>query len=193
MQSVLAPDTSIEQKLIELAEKIDAFCSFPYGYSRQVAATCDRITAVLGLAAEDRQVLHEAAILRDVGQYKMGRDYINIPRILTADERNDIARHSVIGEQEAAKLELSRGVQLVIRWHHEWWNGGGYPDRLSGIHIPLKARILRVADAYNALISPRPFRAPYPVENAAKYMTEWAAIEFDPAVVKAFLSTLEDQ
>ena len=81
---------------------------------------------------------------------------------------------------------------LKHRWHHEWWNGSGYPDGLEGEHIPLAARILRVADTYAALTNGRPFRAALASENARKYLTEWSAIEFDPAVVKAFLALPND-
>ena len=85
-------------------------------------------------------------------------------------------------------MELSRAVQLIVRWHHEWWCGAGYPDALTGEEIPLAARILRVADTYAALVTPRPYRPAMSQEEARKYMVEWAGIEFDPAVVKAFLS-----
>ena len=86
----------------------------------------------------------------------MNRDYIRANRILTDEERIDLQRHPVIGEQEVAKRGLSRAVQLLVRWHHEWWNGMGYPDALEREQIPLAARILRVADTYCAL----PIRGP---------------------------------
>lgn len=117
----------------------------------------------------------------------MGRDYIQAARILTADERIDLQRHPVIGEQAAAKLGLGRGVQLVVRWHHEYWNGSGYPDRLAGLQIPMAARLLRVVDTHFSLTSSRPFRAAMSAEMAAKHMVDWAGIEFDPSVVVAYL------
>ena len=94
----------------------------------------------------------------------------------------------MIGEQETAKLGLPRGVQLIVRWHHEWWNGSGYPDGLDAEQIPLAARILRLADTYAALTASRPYRVAASSEDARKYLIEWAGIEFDPAVVKAFLA-----
>ena len=118
----------------------------------------------------------------------MKRDYIRTNRILSVDERVDLQRHPVIGEQETAKLGLPRGVQLIVRWHHEWWNGAGYPDGLEAGQIPLAARILRVADTFAALTGGRPFRAAMTTENARKFMAEWAAIEFDPIVVKTVLA-----
>ncbi len=118
----------------------------------------------------------------------MARDYIAASRVLTVEERIDLQRHPVIGEQSTAKIGLPRAVQLIVRWHHEWWNGSGYPDGLEGEQIPLAARIFRVADTYSSLVSPRPFREAMSPEDARKYLIEWAGIEFDPAVVKAFLS-----
>ena len=94
-------------------------------------------------------------------------------------------------EQEAAKRGLNRAVQLLVRWHHEWWNGTGYPDALEREQIPLAARILRVADTFAALTDSRPYSVPISADEAKRYLTEWSAIEFDPKVVKMFLS-LED-
>jgi HD-GYP domain-containing protein (c-di-GMP phosphodiesterase class II) len=79
-------------------------------------------------------------------------------------------------------------VQLLVRWHHEWWNGEGYPDRLHGEEIPIGARILRVADAYAALTDDRPRRHARSADEAKQYLREYAAIEFDPAIVKLLLS-----
>jgi HD-GYP domain-containing protein (c-di-GMP phosphodiesterase class II) len=108
-------------------------------------------------------------------------------RLLREDERLDMQRHTVIGEQEAAKRGLSRAVQLLVRWHHEWWNGLGYPDALSGEQIPLAARILRVADTFCAITDARSFRTALSTAEAKKHLIEWAGIEFDPKIVKVFL------
>jgi HD-GYP domain-containing protein (c-di-GMP phosphodiesterase class II) len=76
---------------------------------------------------------------------------------------------------------------LLVRWHHEWWNGGGYPDGLHGEEIPLACRILRLADSFVALTSSRPYREAYAPEVARQMIIERAAIEFDPRVVQTFL------
>ena len=81
-------------------------------------------------------------------------------------------------------------MQLLVRWHHEWWNGSGYPDALEQEQIPLAARILRVCDTYAALTDSRPYSTAISSAEAKRYLTEWAGIEFDPKVVKVFL-TLE--
>jgi HD-GYP domain-containing protein (c-di-GMP phosphodiesterase class II) len=132
--------------------------------------------------------MQQAALVHDIGEVVMCREYIRESRVLTPDEFLDMQRHPVIGEQETARRGMSRGVQLLVRWHHEWWNGDGYPDALEGEQIPLAARILRVADSYAALTDNRPRRQAMQDDEAKQYMTEWAGLEFDPKVVKAFLS-----
>jgi HD-GYP domain-containing protein (c-di-GMP phosphodiesterase class II) len=118
----------------------------------------------------------------------MKRDYIRRAGALNTDERLDLARHPVIGEQEAARAGADRAAQLMVRWSHEWWNGGGYPDALRREQIPLAARILRVADSYCALTDDRPFRPAGTEDEARRQLAQWAGIEFDPNVVRAFLA-----
>ena len=112
----------------------------------------------------------------------------SITNALSPDERLDLARHPVIGEREASRVGADRAAQLLVRWHHEWWNGAGYPDALRREEIPLAARILRVADSYAALTDTRPFRPALSDEEARRELVQRAGIEFDPAVVSVFLS-----
>lgn len=167
---------------------MDEFERYARPHGSRIAMVADALAAGFNLAQHDRTFLNQAAYLHDVGELVMGRDYISSVRTLSPAERLDLQRHPVIGEQEVARMGLSRGVQLLVRWHHEWWNGSGYPDCLEGSEIPLAARILRIADTYCALTDDRPYRAAMPVDNAKKYLIEWSGIEFDPKVVKGFLN-----
>lgn len=187
MNSFLAHAAGEDDSLIALASEIDDFCAYTPGHSRRVAAIAGALANAFNLASQDRGFLDQAALVRDVGEKHMARNYIPAARVLTENERFDLERHPVIGEQETAKLGLSRGVQLIVRWHHEWWAGSGYPDRIEGEQIPLTARILRVADTYAALLSPRPYRNAMPVEDARRFIAEWAGIEFDPEIARALL------
>jgi HD-GYP domain-containing protein (c-di-GMP phosphodiesterase class II) len=126
--------------------------------------------------------------MHDLGEVAMERDYIQRAGPLTDEERSDLARHPVIGEQEAARASADRAAQLLVRWHHEWWNGSGYPDALRQTEIPLGARILRVADTYAAITDTRPYRNAMTEEQAREQMIEGAGIEFDPDVVTVLLS-----
>jgi len=191
VESILANSAEKDEKLIRLSAQIDGFEGYHSSHGQRIAAIADVLATTFNLASRDRFFLQQAALIHDVGELSMNRDYIRAPRRLSENERLDLERHPVIGEQESAKLGLPRGVQLIVRWHHEWWNGSGYPDSLEGEQIPLAARILRVSDTYAAMTAARPYRAARSAEEAKKYLVEWAGIEFDPVVVKAFLAAAE--
>ena len=168
---------------------MDEFEGYTHAHGLRIAAIADAIGKSFNLAAHDRFFMQQAALVHDIGEMVMNRDYIKQNRELTGAERMDMQRHPVIGEQETAKRGFSRGVQLLVRWHHEWWNGGGYPDCLESEQIPLAARILRVADSYAALRDDRPRRKAMYIDEATTHLKEWAGLEFDPKVVKAFLTS----
>jgi HD-GYP domain-containing protein (c-di-GMP phosphodiesterase class II) len=191
MHSIGTAEARFDEKLLALSSEIDEFEGYVEAHGLRIAYLADAIGKRFKLAPHDLFFLQQASLLHDLGEFAMRREYIAAGRNLTSEERIDLERHPVIGEQEAAKRGLSRGVQLLIRWHHEWWDGSGYPDGLAGEDIPLAARILRVADTYAALTSVRPRRTAMTLDDAKRHMAEWAAIEFDPRVVHTLLS-LED-
>jgi HD-GYP domain-containing protein (c-di-GMP phosphodiesterase class II) len=188
MQSTPAAESRFDEKLLEISAEMDEFEGYGHQHGLRIANIADAIGKQFSLAAHDRFFMQQAALVHDIGEVVMNRDYIKESRGLTQDEFLDVQRHPVIGEQETARRGMSRGVQLLVRWHHEWWNGAGYPDALEGEQIPLAARILRVADSYAALTDNRPRREAMEDEEAKRYMAEWAGLEFDPKVVKAFLA-----
>jgi HD-GYP domain-containing protein (c-di-GMP phosphodiesterase class II) len=172
----------------QLAKTIDRFERYENPHAQRVATIADEIAHAFHLARHDRGSLYAASLLHDLGEVAMERDYIQADRALFTDERLDLARHPVIGEREASRVGADRAAQLLVRWHHEWWNGAGYPDALRREEIPLAARILRVADSYAALTDDRPFRPSLSEEAARRELTHRAGIEFDPSVVAVFLS-----
>jgi HD-GYP domain-containing protein (c-di-GMP phosphodiesterase class II) len=176
------------EAFLQLAKTVDRFERYDNPHAQRVAAIADEIAHAFHLARHDRGSLYAAALLHDLGEVAMERDYIQADRALTADERLDLARHPVIGEREASRVGADRAAQLLVRWHHEWWNGTGYPDALRREEIPLAARILRVADSYAALTDDRPFRPSLSEEAARRELANLAGIEFDPGVVSIFLS-----
>ena len=171
-----------------LATASDEFEGYRHPHAALIAKLADGVARLFHLAQQDRASLKLAALAHDLGEVAMEREYIKRKGSLTEEERVDLARHPVIGEQEAARAGADRGTQLLVRWHHEWWNGAGYPDALRREQIPLGARILRVADTYASLTDDRPHRPARSEEEARKYLVEWAGLEFDPQVVAAFLS-----
>ena len=181
-------DRAAREAYLQLAEAADRFEQYANPHALRIAAIAGALAQEFRLAPQDRNSLRTAAYMHDLGEVAMEREYMQRAGSLTDEERVDLARHPVIGEQEAARASADRDVQLLVRWHHENWNGCGYPDALSQNEIPLAARILRVADSYSSLTDARPFRPALSEEDARGQLIEHAGIEFDPAVVSAFLS-----
>jgi len=181
-------DREAREAYLQLAEAADLFEQYTNPHAVRIATIADALAETFHLAHQDRKSLRIAARMHDLGEVAMEREYIARAGSLTREERIDLERHPVIGEQEAARASADRAVQLLVRWHHEWWNGGGYPDALRQNEIPFAARILRLADTYAALTDARPFRPAMREEKARELLIERAGIEFDPSVVTAFLS-----
>src|SRR6185436_10173145 len=161
-------DSSAAEAFLQLVKTTDKFERYEHPHAQRLAIIADEIAMQFQLARHDRGSLYAAALLHDLGEVAMERDYIQAKGALSSEERLDLARHPVIGEREASRVGADRAAQLLVRWHHEWWNGAGYPDALRREEIPLTARILRVADSYAALTDARPFRAALTVEAARR-------------------------
>lgn len=192
MESIFESKAQLEmpsdEPLAQISASIDEFEGYAHPHGRRIAVIAEAIAEKFNFASHDRHALRQAALVHDIGEMVMNREYIRASRLLREDERIDMQRHTVIGEQEAAKRGLGRAVQLLVRWHHEWWNGTSYPDALEHEQIPLAARILRVADTFAALTDSRPYSVAISASEAKRYLVEWSGIEFDPKVVKSFLS-----
>lgn len=187
MQTTELIDKSAAEAFIQLAKTVDKFERYENPHAQRIAVIADEIAQEFHLARHDRGSLYAGALLHDLGEVAMERDYIQATGPLSAEERLDLARHPVIGEREASRVGADRAAQLLVRWHHEWWNGAGYPDALRREEIPLAARILRVVDSYVALTDARPFRAALTAEAARRELIDRAGIEFDPSVVNVLL------
>jgi HD-GYP domain-containing protein (c-di-GMP phosphodiesterase class II) len=181
-------DSAAAEAFIQLAKTTDKFERYENLHAQRMAVIADEIAQQFHLARHDRGSLYAAALLHDLGEVVMERDYIQATGPLSAEERLDLARHPVLGEREASRVGADRAAQLLVRWHQEWWNGAGYPDAMRREEIPLAARILRLADSYAALTDARPFRPALSEEAARRVLMDGAGIEFDPSVVNVFLS-----
>lgn len=186
-------ERSMADRLIQLATETDRI----EGYDQPHATALARLTHVLSNEFEiygpDLTALLFAALGHDLGVRKWKRTYLLRNGPLSWEETLDLWRHPILGEQQAAELHLPRHTQLLIRWHHEWWNGQGYPDGLAESAIPLGARILRVADTYCALTASRPYREAFDPLEAEQIVADQAGIEFDPMVVEVLLAYLEEE
>lgn len=181
------------ERLLKLAAETDRIEGYREPHSNEIARLAEKLGQRLGLHGPDLSALKFAALAHDLGERSMKRDYLLRPGSLTWEEQLDLWRHPIIGEQAAAELKLPRLSQLLIRWHHEWWNGQGYPDGLAGTAIPLGARILRVIDTYCALFANRPHRGKLELPIIEQFIADQAGVEADPQVAKEFLALLEEE
>ncbi|MGH9845989.1 MAG: HD-GYP domain-containing protein [Blastocatellia bacterium] len=186
-------ERSLGDRLLKLAVEIDRVEGYSEPHAFAIARLAEKLGAVMGLHGSDLTALKFAALAHDIGERQTNRNYLLRPDALTWEETLDLWRHPILGEQASAELRLSRHAQLLIRWHHEWWNGLGYPDGLAGEAIPLGARILRAIDSYYALISTRPHRERFDALDAEQIVADLAGIEFDPLVVKFLLTILVEE
>ncbi len=179
--------------LSKLAVETDRIEGYNEPHAIVIARLSEKLGAMMGMHGSDLTSLKFAALAHDLGERQTKRNYLLRPDALTWEERLDLWRHPILGEQAAAELRLPRHAQLLIRWHQEWWNGQGYPDGLAGEAIPLGARILRAVDSYHALTCKRPYRDAYDPQEAEQMLADLAGLEFDPLVVKYLLTALVDE
>ena len=174
-----------------LAQAIEAKDPYTHGHSARVMEYAVQIAQKLGLPEEEIKSLKYAAILHDIGKIGVRGYILNNPNGLTIEEYDEVKKHPAIGENIIQPIELLQPIRPLIRHHHEWYNGKGYPDGLSGENIPLGARILTVADAYDAMKSDRPYRKALSEEKAIQELKHGSGRQFDPQIVEVFLEILK--
>jgi diguanylate cyclase (GGDEF)-like protein len=157
----------------------------------EVTDLCERVAEQLGLPDEETGPLVQAAALHDVGKASIPDEILHKPGPLDETEWEFMRRHTLIGERiMLAAPALARAAKLV-RGSHERWDGGGYPDGLRGVEIPLGARIIAVCDSFDAMTSDRPYRKAMPNEEALSELRNCSGTQFDPEVVEAFARAVE--
>jgi putative nucleotidyltransferase with HDIG domain len=177
--------------LTALARAIDAKSEWTAGHSERVTKLALKIGGALGLDQEGLDNLHRAGLLHDIGKLGTPAELIDKSGRLTPEEQQIVNEHPKIGERILEPIEAYAEIIPIVRQHHEWFNGKGYPDGLAGEAINLGARILAVADVYDALSSERPYRAAMDPEQVLKIITENSGSHFDPVVVDAFFEAME--
>jgi diguanylate cyclase (GGDEF)-like protein len=156
------------------------------GHLSDVAEFAERTARHLGLSREEIDTVRQAAELHDVGKVAIPEDILAKPGPLTDEEWGFVRRHTLAGERILSAAPSLKQVALLVRSSHERWDGTGYPDLLARIDIPLGARIVAVADAFDAMTSDRPYRAALTEAAALAELHRCAGTQFDPAVVEAF-------
>ncbi len=172
------------EALTNALEVKDAYTS---EHVREIAEMSLDVGRTFRLGSRRLRQLEYAAILHDIGKIGIPSAILTKPGPLDADERAVVEKHTIIGHNLLKDIPFLAKVAEIVRAGHERWDGGGYPDRLSGEQIPLEARIIFVCDAWHAMRSDRPYRKALDVETAQERLRGAAGTQFDPKVVDVFL------
>lgn len=179
-------EDGISPSIRALVIATEARDTYTAGHNFRVAFYALRIAEEMGLNPSAVRMLAQGGIVHDVGKIQVPDSILNKPGALTPEERSVIERHPVTGYEMCKRLGFMNEELGVIRHHHERWDGQGYPDRLKEEGIPILARILAVADVYDALTSSRAYREAWSHEEAMKFLNEHAGTQFDTDCVQAW-------
>lgn len=171
----------------QMATYSEAKDAFTGEHIQRVRKMAYQLAVGLGKNEEEAAAIGNAAIAHDLGKIGIPDDILGKPAKLTKDEFDLMKKHTIIGEKALGDSPLFELERKTARHHHEWWNGEGYPDAISGREIPLVARITAVADVFDALVTKRPYKDPWPLDRAVDYLRERSGTQFDPDVVEVFL------
>ncbi len=176
--------TLFEQTATALVNAIDAKDTYSHGHSLRVAQYSEMIAREAGKSEIECRMIYYAALLHDVGKIGISDNIINKTGRLTSDEYEIIKKHTVLGNQILLSISEYPYLSIGARYHHERYDGRGYPDRLKGDDIPEIARIISVADAYDAMTSNRSYREAMPQQLAREEIVKGAGTQFDPEFAK---------
>ncbi|MBP7146214.1 MAG: HD domain-containing protein [Acidobacteria bacterium] len=180
------------ETLEALALAVDAKSPWTAGHSHRVTRLALLVAKALRMPPREIETLHRAGLLHDIGKIGVPPHVLDKPGRLTDQEFCAMREHVTIGARILEPLSAFRDVVPAARHHHERYDGRGYPDRLAGEQIPLLARVLAVADVYDALASDRPYRPAWERRRVLAYLRENSGTQFDPVVVEAFLGVIAE-
>ncbi len=175
-----------------MTSAIDAKDPYTCGHSDRVARIAVRLAQQLDFSTHDLATIYMAGLLHDVGKIGIDDQVLRKHGKLTTEEFEHIKEHPDLGCKILADLKPLAGVIPAVRHHHEQWDGRGYPSKLVAEEIPLIARVVAVADAYDAMISDRPYRQGMPLEKVEEIFTKGAAQQWDKAVIDAYFAARDD-
>jgi len=172
-----------------LAGLLDTRDAATHGHSSRVVAFTMHLAKAMGISDPDRlKAIEQGALLHDVGKIGIADSILRKPGPLDEDEWDEMRGHPELGYRMLKDIQFLEDALPIVRYHHEHWNGGGYPLGLEGEMIPLEARIFSIIDAFDAITSDRPYSPARTYEQAVEILTQESGIRFDPSVVQAFLS-----
>jgi len=170
-----------------LAAALEAKDVYTKGHSLRVARWARACAREMGLTEDEQEHVYLAGFLHDLGKIGVREQILSKAGPLSPEEKKEMESHTVVGAKILEPAKFPKEVAEAVLYHHEDYRGGGYPEGISGEEIPVLARIIRVADAYDAMTSDRPYRKAYPHEWVVRELQRCAGKQFDPDVVQAFL------
>jgi diguanylate cyclase (GGDEF)-like protein len=174
-----------------LGAALEAKDAHTANHARSIISNAEAVARLLGLAGAELRDVRYGAAFHDIGKIAVAEAVLNKPGPLTDEERAQVERHVLVGEQILAPVDFLSRVRTIVRHGHERWDGTGYPDRLAGEEIPLGSRIVLACDAFDAMTSDRPYREAMPRKAARAELQLHAGSQFDPRVIDALLEVLD--
>ena len=181
---------SLEGAIMALAVAVEAKDPYTEEHLKRVVGHAVSLGKEVGLSGEEQRLLRKGAILHDVGKIGIRESILLKRGPLSKEEFEEIKIHPILGERICLPLGV-KSISEVVRYHHERYDGKGYPDGLAGEQIPLLARIMALADSYDAITSERPYRKRLPPEEALNELRRQAGKQFDPHLTLIFVSMIE--
>jgi putative nucleotidyltransferase with HDIG domain len=191
-ESMRALDDS-QSIIYALAVAVEAKDPYTRGHSERVADFSVKLAAAVGILYDDFETIRGAALLHDIGKIGISGSILRKPTTLTAMEFQQVKKHPAIGERICSSLKFAKDMLPIIRHHHEHFNGKGYPDGLKGAKIPIMARIVAIADAFDAMTSDRPYRPGMTAEQALGVLEQGAGGQWDPELVNVFIRLIREE
>ena len=183
----------LRTRIRALVRELDDHDRYTAGHSGEVVGWSCVLGERLRLSLPDLLELELGALLHDLGKVRVPDQLLSKPGPLTPRERALVDRHPVWGAELLERVPGLEAVATIVRFHHERWDGTGYPDGLGHDRIPVASRIIAVCDAYQAMTSARPYRAALPPAAAASELRSGAGTQFDPAFVECFVEVLQER
>lgn len=191
-ESMKALDDS-QSIIYALAVAVEAKDPYTRGHSERVAEFSVKLAANVGIPSYQFSIIRGAALLHDIGKIGISGSILRKPSTLTAIEFQQVKKHPTIGERICSSLKFAKDMLPIIRHHHEHFNGRGYPDGLKEGKIPLMARIVAIADAFDAMTSDRPYRPGMTPEQAVTLLEAGSGSQWDPELIPIFITLIQEE
>ncbi|HEU5088060.1 MAG TPA: HD domain-containing phosphohydrolase [Roseiflexaceae bacterium] len=176
-----------EGVIFMLAQAVEAKDPYTEGHLTRIKSYAEQLATACGLPSDEVRAVRYGGVLHDIGKIGISDNVLLKAGTLTNEEIAIMRRHPEIGAQIVSQMRFAPKIMPIIRGHHERWDGCGYPDGLRGNEIPIGAQIISVVDAYDAMMTTRPYRAALPLERCLEAMQAGRGSQFAPAVVDVFL------